>query len=208
MIKSIKERIKELMVFGCSHTEANNIVRNEDKKAKETVIVKPGDACLDVGCKGKFIISLVCDDDTCGNTAHPEDGYQIQVPSPALKDEGELCELILRHADLLTCYNCGAKLSDKVRRGDQVGMLRIDPGSNNYPIEPDEPAVAYFECVECAEQKSKGLNKIQTDLLSSFLVGHWKEISTSEYRVAFERILDTLNPGALQAVKNLQKKVM
>ncbi len=52
------------------------------------------------------------------------------------------------------------------------------------------------------------LNKIQMDLLSSFLVGHWKEISTSEHRVAFERILETLNPGALKAVKNLQKKVM
>jgi hypothetical protein len=51
------------------------------------------------------------------------------------------------------------------------------------------------------------LNKIQTDLLSSFLVGHWKEISKSEHRVAFERILETLNPGALQAVKHLQKVV-
>jgi len=91
-------------------------------------------------------------------------------------------------------------------------VLRIDPGSNNYPIEPDEPAVAYFECIECAQKdtnlliqvlKSKGLNQIQTDLLSSFLVGHWKEISKSEHSVAFERILDTLNPGALQAVKRL-----
>ena len=50
-----------------------------------------------------------------------------------------------------------------------------------------------------------GLNQIQVDLLSSFLVGHWKEISKSEHRVAFERILETLNPGSLQAVKNLPK---
>ncbi len=49
------------------------------------------------------------------------------------------------------------------------------------------------------------LNKIQMDLLSSFMVGHWKEISKSEHRVAFERILETLNPGALKAVKHLQK---
>ena len=49
------------------------------------------------------------------------------------------------------------------------------------------------------------LNKIQMDLLSSFLVGHWKEISKSEHTVAFERILETFNPGALQAVKHLQK---
>lgn len=64
--------------------------------------------------------------------------------------EGDLCDLILRHAHLLTCYNCGAKLSDKVQvNDDRVGVLRIDPGRNNYPREPDEPAVAYFECIEC-----------------------------------------------------------
>jgi hypothetical protein len=94
-------------------------------------IVKPGDPCLDQNCKGKLVIVLICDDDTCGGTIHPADGFNIQIP----------------------------------------GLL----------------------------------NKIQMDLLSSFLVGHWKEISTSEYKVAFERILETLNPGALQAVKHLQK---
>ena len=170
--------------------------------AKE--IIKPGDKCLDSECNGKLLVALICSDDLCGCTVHPADGYKIKIPSPAPKDESELCDLILRNAHLLTCYNCGAKLSDKVR-GDQVGMLRIDPGSNNYPREPDEPAVAYFECIECTQAKSKGLNKIQTDLISSFLVGHWKEIAESEHRVAFERILDTLNPGALQAVKRLQK---
>jgi len=174
--------------------------------AKEKEIVKPGDKCLDSECNGKFLIGLICSDDTCGSTVHPADGYKIEIPSPALKDEADLCDHILRGAHMLTCYNCGATLRSKTyRKDDKVGVLRIDPGSNNYPIEPDEPAVAYFECIECAEQKSKGLNKIQTDLLSSFLVGHWKEISTSEHRVAFERILDTLNPGALQAVKRLQK---
>ena len=50
------------------------------------------------------------------------------------------------------------------------------------------------------------LNTIQIDLLLSFLVGHWKEISQSEHRAAFERILETLNPGALKAVRNLAKK--
>ena len=112
------------------------------------------------------------------------------------------------NAHLLTCYNCGETLARKSHwhwHSDHVGVLHIDPGSNNYPREPDEPAQAYFECMECAQAKSKGLNQIQTDLLSSFLVGHWKEISTSEHRVAFERILETLNPGSLQAVKNLAK---
>lgn len=105
--------------------------------AKEKIIVKPGDPCLDTNCKGKLLIALICSDDLCfryGGTIHPADGFNIQIP----------------------------------------GLL----------------------------------NKIQMDLLSSFMVGHWKEISTSEHRLAFERILETLNPGALQAVKHLQKKVM
>jgi len=176
-------------------------------------IIKPGDKCLDSECNGKLLVALICSDDTCGNTVHPKDGYKIEIPSPAAKDEADLCDHILRGAHMLTCYNCGATLRSKAyRKDDKVGVLRIDPGSNNYPIEPDEPAVAYFECIECAQKdtnlliqvlKSKGLNQIQTDLLSSFLVGHWKEISKSEHSVAFERILDTLNPGALQAVKRL-----
>ncbi len=127
-------------------------------------------------------------------------------------DEGDLCDYILRHAHLLTCYNCGEKLSDKLPTAsdDRVGVLHIDPGQSNYPREPDEPAVAYFECIECAGKdkdllvkvlKDKNLNQIQVDLLSSFIVGHWREISKSEHKVAFERILETLNPGALQAVK-------
>jgi len=173
--------------------------------AKEKVIVKPGDKCLDSECNGKLLIALVCSDNLCGGTVYPESGYKIEIPSPALKDEADLCDHILRGAHMLTCYNCGATLRSKAyRKDDKVGVLRIDPGSNNYPREPDEPAVAYFECIECTQAKSKGLNKIQTDLISSFLVGHWKEIAESEHRVAFERILETLNPGALKAVKNLQ----
>ncbi len=186
---------------------------------KEKVIVKPGDKCLDPECNGKFLIALICSDDTCGNTVHPNDGYKIEIPSPQEqpKDEGELCDLILQYAHLPTCYNCGAKLSDKVQQvnDDRVGVLHIDPGRNNYPREPDEPAVAYFECIDCAQKdknllikvlKDKNLNQIQVDLLSSFLVGHWNEISKSEHRVAFERILETLNPGALQAAKHLLKR--
>lgn len=95
-------------------------------KKKDLQIIKPGDKCLDPDCKGKFVIALICDNDPCGNTVHPADGYGIALP---------------------------------------------------------------------------GLNKIQKDLLSSFLVGHWKEIAKSEHCVAFERLLETLNPGALKAVK-------
>lgn len=70
----------------------------------------------------------------------------------SLPDEGDLDDIILRHAHLLTCCNCGEKLQDKVcLKDDVVGVLHIDPGRSNYPREPDEPAEAYFECVECSE---------------------------------------------------------
>ncbi len=98
--------------------------------AKETII-KPGDKCLDTNCNGKLIVALICDDDTCGGTVHPADGYRIQIPGQ--------------------------------------------------------------------------LNKIQIDLLTSFIIGHWKEILKSEHKVAFERILETLDPGALQAVKPMKR---
>jgi hypothetical protein len=137
----------------------------------------------------------------------------LETVKTPTKDEGDLCALILRHADKLTCYNCGENLAEAYSAGatgDKVGVLHIDPGRNNYPRDPDEPAEAYFECMECAQKdknllikvlKSKNLNQIQVDLLSSFLVAHWKEISTSEHRAAFEIILEMLNPGALHAIK-------
>lgn len=95
---------------------------------KRPIGIKEGDSCPDCK-KGKLIGTLTCEDDTCGCTITPKDGYQI------------------------------------------AGQL----------------------------------NTIQRDLLSSFLVGHWKEITKSEHKVAFERILETLDPGALQAVKRLAK---
>lgn len=73
-------------------------------------------------------------------------------------DEGDLCDLILRHAHVLTCFNCGALLDEKWNRqenNDEVGILHIDPGRNNYPREPDEPAQLYFECIECSKERQK-----------------------------------------------------
>jgi hypothetical protein len=89
-----------------------------------------------------------------------------------IADEGELCDIILKNIQLLTCYNCGEILAEAYSAGvtgDKVGVLHIDPGTRNYPVAPDEPAELYFECLKCAD---KGLNQIQNDLLSSFLVGH------------------------------------
>lgn len=70
-------------------------------------------------------------------------------------DEGDLCDLILCHVHVLSCFNCGARLEEKVnlRQGDTVGILHIDPGRSNYPREPDEPAELYLECVECSNDE-------------------------------------------------------
>lgn len=119
---------------------------------KRPIKIRVGDTCPDCK-KGKLLMTLTCEDDTCGCTVHPADGYQIEL----VNDEGDLCALILRHVHLLTCYNCGEKLQDKVRlKDDVVGVMHIDPGRSNYPREPDEPAAAYFECIECVDEPKKG----------------------------------------------------
>lgn len=90
------------------------------------------------------------------------------------------------------CERCGHVWSDKC----------LDPECNGHAH-----LLTCYNCGATLESKDKELlNQIQTDLLSSFLVGHWREISESEHRVAFERILETLNPGALRAVKRLKKE--
>lgn len=70
-------------------------------------------------------------------------------------EEADLCDLILRHAHALTCYNCGALLEEKCnpQQNDTVGVMHIDPGSNNYPREPDEHAELYFECNGCSKER-------------------------------------------------------
>jgi len=72
-------------------------------------------------------------------------------------DEGDLLIKILNSVDVLTCINCGERLIDSrntVETFDKLGTIHLDPGSRNYPHEPDEPAGIYFECVNCA--KSEG----------------------------------------------------
>lgn len=72
-------------------------------------------------------------------------------------EEGDLCDLILRHAHTPTCFNCGARLEEKCipRQNDTIGVMHISPGSNNYPREPDEPAELYFECYECSKERQE-----------------------------------------------------
>jgi len=75
------------------------------------------------------------------------------APKPVLKDEGELSDIILSNIHLLTCSNCGKVLKNVPSRHrvgvEEAGVLCIDPGRINYPREPDEPAQAYFECMDC-----------------------------------------------------------
>jgi len=77
----------------------------------------------------------------------------MPASKPVLKDEGELSDIILSNIHLLTCFNCGKALKDVPSRHrvgvEEAGVLCIDPGRINYPREPDEPAHAYFECMDC-----------------------------------------------------------
>lgn len=95
----------------------------------------------------------------------------LPTPKRALKDEGELADIILRNAHLLTCFNCGEKLEDIHSKGrgrtEDIGILCIDPGRDNYPREPDEPAEAYFECMKCREERAALDRKVSDGSSSS-----------------------------------------
>jgi hypothetical protein len=114
----------------------------------------------------EFDYGAVCDDRTNVEVIAenvPDDAimgtWELPIPKLVLKDEGELADIILRNIHLLTCYNCGRALegvhSKHKGRAEDLGMLCIDPGSNNYPREPDEPVQAYFECMECREANDR-----------------------------------------------------
>jgi hypothetical protein len=82
----------------------------------------------------------------------------MQAQTEESKREGmteeDLCELILENAHFLTCFNCGGTLESQtsgIANDTRVGILHIDPREVNYPREPDMPASAYFECLECYE---------------------------------------------------------
>lgn len=73
--------------------------------------------------------------------------------SYTVKTEVDIVDILLRHGDLLTCYNCGEKLIDTGRKEDVVAEMCLDPGGMNYPIDPDEPATIYFRCVNCMKDR-------------------------------------------------------
>ncbi len=72
--------------------------------------------------------------------------------------EADIMDLLLKHGNLLTCFNCGKKLTEveskklNERAKDRfIAELILDPGEVNYPREPDVSASLYFICAECTE---------------------------------------------------------
>lgn len=78
--------------------------------------------------------------------------YPDKIKRFEINDEGDLCNQILTHVDKLTCVSCGETLilEQSIKSHDKLGTIHLDPGSRNYPHEPDEPAGIYFECVNCS----------------------------------------------------------
>ncbi len=85
--------------------------------------------CLE--CEGKGIIEQVFD----------------------IGEEEDILNILLRHGDLLTCYDCGRKLTDLQPEGEVVAEMCLAPGRSNYPREPDEPAQIYFRCSDCIGER-------------------------------------------------------
>ncbi len=77
---------------------------------------------------------------------------KVFVRSP-FKNEGQLLGVILDNVELLTCYNCGERITETSRGGD-VAVLNLDPGESNYPHAPDEPASVAFTCLKCFDEPS------------------------------------------------------
>lgn len=72
--------------------------------------------------------------------------------------EEDIMDLLLKHGDLLTCFNCGKTLTEvegerRYKHGNDrfIAGLFMDPGESRYPREPDIPASVYFICAECDE---------------------------------------------------------
>lgn len=92
------------------------------------------------------------------NSEHVDAMFELLkvLSSQARPDEGKVCDVLLENIDLLTCFNCGEKLSEikeKIEfphKDDFIGEFCFDPGESNYPVEPDVPAGVYFVCVECS----------------------------------------------------------
>jgi hypothetical protein len=87
--------------------------------------------------------------------------FGVKVTKVSPLDEGSIMELLLKHGEMLTCFNCGRSLTeidgDRIHRHGKdrfIAKLILEPGESNYPREPDISASLYFVCCECATEEA------------------------------------------------------
>lgn len=110
---------------------------------RPAVSAKDCDSCnpaIKEDCKSEFTECLHCEGK--GMVEHVDIG-----------NEGDMLEVLLRQGDLLTCYDCGKKLTEVRPKDDVVAEMCLDPGRDNYPRDPDEPASIYFRCADCIRER-------------------------------------------------------
>ncbi|MGB8216278.1 MAG: hypothetical protein WCE94_03160 [Candidatus Methanoperedens sp.] len=91
-----------------------------------------------------------------------EEGSGVKVTKVSMLDEASIMDLLQRHGEMLTCFNCGRNLTeidgDRIHRHGKdrfIAKLILEPGEINYPREPDIPASIYFVCSDCAEEQQQ-----------------------------------------------------
>ena len=106
-------------------------------------------------------------------------------------NEEELCELILDNVQVLTCFNCGETLTSQrsvIPNDERVGILHIDPGEKNYPHEPDIPALAYFECMQCYERERIEEATEDADLMEQIEEGKKDDVKIQDFEELAEEL--------------------
>ncbi len=108
-----------------------------------------------------FNADLVTDEDILQMLKENEDGNGVKVTKVSILDEASMMDLLLKHGEMLTCFNCGRSLTSI--DGDRMhkhckdkfkAKLILEPGEINYPREPDIPASLYLVCSECAIEQT------------------------------------------------------
>lgn len=100
------------------------------------------------------------DEDVLNMLKENEEGSSVEVTKVSMLDEACLMDMLLKHGEMLTCFNCGRNLteidSNRIHRHGKdrfIAKLILEPGEVNYPREPDIPASLYFMCSECATEE-------------------------------------------------------
>ena len=116
-----------------------------------------------------FILSIEIDDSWLDLTDEKvremlvlfKEGHGIKITDIFRINEASIMDMLLKHGDMLTCFNCGKNLTEaetkkiNTQAYDRfIAKLILDPGESNYPREPDVPASLYFVCSECATEEA------------------------------------------------------